>query len=263
MDYDAVIAEGFKPADAQPQPVAKEEVETPITETEAPEGSTEPQASDTPREEAFPRKAVNAISYRDRKIGKLQAELAQLKSVQNTPQKPAPEEADFEGKPYGEYLKEVVKHENLEARRDDEQKLLNAKEQELEAERRESIDSNAELARKAFPDFERLVTDYCNTEGNLGLSKELQHDLAESDNGAYALYSIMKDGLLDELKALTRARAAMMIARHEDKALTLSKKKFVSSAPEPLTAARGGATGTKSLGNMKTDELLSWASVKT
>lgn len=266
MDIDAIIAAGVSaPAEnAQPRADAAEEATT-----ETPEGeSTEPEAGNEPKEEMFPKKAVNALSRRDKKIGKQAAELAQLRHElealrkaqpsESQAKETEPQEADFET--YGQYLKAIARYEakNLvsETKKEDSEQKAQSAEKEWEAERAEAIDENADQAKAAFPDFKKVLDSASDDKGIIQLSPHVRKTLLEADNGAFALYVLAKEGLLDEVNAMSPARAAMTIARMEDKGLALSKQKPVTQAPAPMIPAKGVATGSKPAERMSGKELL-------
>ena len=125
---------------------AQEAVETKSEVNE--EIKTEGEAQESKPEKSFdhpwPKTARNAVTKRDRKIGKLEAEIAQLRS--QVPQKTelktdsgsdAPDESKFEN--YGDYLKAVAKWEARQEfatqRKQEQQQQLASKEQEWASER--------------------------------------------------------------------------------------------------------------------------------
>ncbi len=88
------------------------------------------------------------------------------------------------------------------------------------------------------------------------LPQAIKEIVLESDNPSYAIYQLAKDGQLDDLAEASPARAALMIARAEDKALAQCKPK--TQAPSPLSSAKGTAKGEKSLDQYSPDELRKW-----
>lgn len=281
---DAIIAEAFTaPANAQPQADAPKIAETEELPQETTEGGESDKSDAEPPEDPFPKKAVRAISRRDKKIGKLQAELDQARreaSELRSRAAPAaieagkaPEESEFET--YGEYLAAVARHEARKEftesrskadaeRAESAEAEAKSKEQEIKEERRAAIDENHIAAVAAFPDFEKLFEKNATLIGADGVaripvSSNLRSALEESDNGAFALYSIWKDGVLDEMNELSLAKAAMMVRDHERKALELSKPNKISSAPEPASYSRGAAaSASKPLDRMTPDEIREW-----
>lgn len=257
MDIDAIIAEAAKPeVEAQVQP------KDAVSETESKQESevAEPKADDKPIkvDEPFPKKAVNAISYRDKKIGRQAEQIRSLKEELESLRGKAPKEADFEGKPYGDYLKAEAKHAAAEESTEREVKRIESRLKSEEAaykeERGKAIAENAAEARKAFSDFDDVLKAAKPTLDSL--PADIQELFLEADNGAYALFALAKEGVLDDLADMSPARAAMTIAKMEDKGLSLSKAKEVSKAPAPITPLKGTGTGGKSIEQMSGKELL-------
>lgn len=264
-EFDAIIAEGLA-APAQPETKDAPE-ETPTgTEVETPE----PAASDEDKpEEMFPKKAVNALSRRDKQIGKLKAEKQQMRQeLEELRQKAAPKaevkdespkEDDFET--YGEYLRAearfAAKQELRETQKQQTETKAKADADEWEEDRRIAIEENHQEALKTFSDFKTLLDDNSDDKGQISLSPAARRALLESDNGAFALHSILKNGALDELNQLSATKAAMLVARHEDKAIAASKKQ-TTKAPTPMTPSKGVASNSKSLDRMSPDELHKW-----
>lgn len=298
-NIDTLIAEHFAPASDTPQANAGNKETTnanpePTPNAEASKEVPEPQAGDEtnddkPQGEEFPKKARNALSYRDKKIGKLQAEKQQLlrelelsrqppanrqqpqqrlnQQVEQQPQQQTPDgypkEDDFSN--WGDYTKALARFEAeqifKERHRQESESKVRAIDAEWESERGEAMDESAEDAKKQFPDFEKIVGQALQS---VEIEPHVFHALLESDKSAYALYALAKDGKLAELNAASPTKAAMMIARYEDKAIELSKPKTpISNAPKPLTPGKGVASSGKSLDQMSGHELLAWSKSKT
>lgn len=264
-EFDAIIAEGLSaPAETKTEEAAPEET---VTEVEI----TEPQASEETeeKEEMFPKKAVNALSRRDKQIGKLKAEKQQMhQELEELRQKAtpkaevkddSPKEEDFET--YGEYLRAEARFAAKQELRETQTKQTESKAKleadEWEEDRRIAIEENHQEALKAFSDFKTLLDDNSDDKGQIPLSTAARRALLEADAGAFALRSILKDGVLDELNQMSPAKAAMMVARHEDKAIAASKKQ-TTKTPAPMTPSKGVATNSKSLDKMSPDELHKW-----
>lgn len=265
MDVDAIIAEATAPVAAQTQP----EIKAGDAPAEAPE-VTEPTPEATPeekpeaKEDSFPKKAVNAISRRDKKIGKqaeqIRALNAELSKLRTQAPKEAPKEADFEGKPYGEYLKAEAKHAAAEEITERETKRI---ESDLEAtkiaykeERGQIIADNAVEARKSFSDFDAVLK--ASKPVLDSLPPEIQELFLDADNGAFALYAVAKEGALEDLADMSIGRAAMTIKSMEDKGLALKQPKKATNAPAPMSPAKGTGTGGKPLHEQSVDELMKW-----
>lgn len=268
MDIEAFIAsaethsattEAAPVAETKPEAEATNEAPQTTAETEG----NEPQAAPEDKSKddaAFPKKALNAISYRDKKIGKLEAKYQQaiqerdalLKQV--NPEKPeakdaAPKEEDYVGKPYGDYLKAEARYaarqELNETQVKQAEQQVKSVEEEWEAERAKVIDENYQEAVKALPNYPDLIKQNVGADGKIPLTPDARRALQEADNGAFALYSILQEGLLSELNNLPLARAAMLVARMEDKGIALTKTKPVSNAPAPMSPSKGNAASGK------------------
>jgi hypothetical protein len=261
--FDAIVAEAkaSAPAAETETKEAETKVEAEETVVESKEEVAEEKVTLDP--EAEKTKLLNKLSRENRKIGKLTAEkyqlkqeLEALKSKQVTIKEGEPQESDFEGKPYGDYLKAVAKWEAKQLFNESQLKQVEEKVEESKndwkTERQDAARENGEQARKAFPDFDK-VTDTAFSE----LDPKLHDVFLEADNGAFALYALVKEGMIEELNELSPTKAAMMISRYEDKGLALSKKP-TTKAPAPLTPSRGNTVGTKAVENKTTSELLKW-----
>ncbi len=254
---DAIISEGFaeiKAAETEPA-----EPTEPAEDT-APE---EPEQTETEKLAKEVKRLKNALSRKDKKIGRssfridqLSQEIHDLKSWQ---QKPEPEVDDFED--YGKFLTATT-DDRLDRRQTQndikakEIELQNSKE-ELRSSREQAMNEDEILARKAFPDFEKVTG-----RSNILLSDAATSAIHESDSPAMALYSILKDGLLDHFNDLSPAMAGAMMQEHLMKAQALAKPKKLSNAPNPMTPARGGASGEKSIDQMSPEQLKTWFNSK-
>lgn len=266
MDIDAVIAEAVasEPKDEPKVEVATEEVTQEVPEELPSEEEGEKKVK--PEDVEFNKKALNAISYRDKKIGKLQAQLAyereQTAALKARQAPPAPKEEDFEGKPYEDLLTAKAEHaaDMRMNQREVEQQEQRVSQMEAAAreEARAAVDNDAELARKVFQDFDESIDSLAETKGGrISISPAVQSAIELSDNPAHTLYAISKEpGALQYLNSLPPIMAAKMVRDFELKAAELPKIKRVSTAPAPIDAARGTASGGKSVEQMSAKELL-------
>lgn len=265
--FDAIVADVNSKATAAETPTEETKVEettaeeTVVENEEVEQKAEEPAKPETDAEKA---KLLNKLSRENRKIGKLTAEkyqlkqeLEALKAQKVTIKEGEPQESDFEGKPYGEYLKAVAKWEAKQLFNENQLKQVEEKTKESnddwKQERLELARENGEMARKAFPDFDKITNEVYDI-----LDPKLHDVFLEADNGAFALYTLVKEGKIEELNELSPTKAAMMISRYEDKGLALSKKP-TTKAPAPLSPSKGNTIGNKSLENKSTAELLKWA----
>lgn len=265
MDYiETAIAEAVATADAQETKVEatpaepeteKAEVTEETTTEDTAEQSTEPDEVERLRIEN--KKIINANSRKEKKLTKVAAERDMLRQrvaeLEQRQAAPAPREEDYEGKPYGDYLKAVARHE---ARLDTTEQALEAAktqatqlETELAETSRAALDESGEVAEKTFPDFRQVIESHAakSPHGKLEFSQPAWDAIQRSDNGAAAIYAILKtEGAFNQINSLPPIEAAMMVKEFEIKAQSFPKIKHVSSAPEPITSARGVASGSKS-----------------
>lgn len=229
------------------------------------------------QEEVFPKKAVNAISRRDKQIGKLRAEKYQVlneveqlrqqlnqyqqKPNNSSPASDAPDINQFAN--YDEYNRAVAKYEARKTYAEESQKTQQSQSQSnrraWEEERDNHIDENAVKVKEVFSDFDHVVQENIDLLSNI--APHVKEAIRESDNGAFALYNLAKDGVLEQLNGMSPAKVAMMVARAEDKALGMSKTKQSTKAPAPLQSVKGTAPSRPQLldqlGN-DPDKILAW-----
>lgn len=255
-----------------------ESVET--NETNETKGSeTQPEVEPKKPEDdfvPFPKKAQNAISRRDRTIGKLQARTRELEARLNefmTREAPkqaedkGPQEKDFNT--YGEYVEaraEWKAEKKLEQRLAEFQKTnkeadaknkVTAEQQQYFATRAQEIDKKSAEYSASIPDFDDIQEQ--NVEIVASLPREIQMAMLEADDPALAFYNLAKEGRLVELANMTPTRAAMVIA--------LASKKPPSKptqAPKPLQGVNGTGQGGGGLSNLDkdTDALKQWMKKK-
>ena len=215
------------------------------------------------------RKIKNANSRKDKnntkmsqKLNDALTRLREFESRNHSIQEP--KEEDFEGKPYGDYLKAVARHEQrlgsneqaIDAARNEAQAI----ESELAEAARSAIDESGEIAEKTYPDFRKVIESQAekSPNGKLEFSQSAWDAIQRSDDGASAIYGIVKDGKFDVLNSLPPIEAAMMVKEYEIKAQSFPKIKHVSSAPEPITSARGIASSSKDPSQMTDAEFNEW-----
>lgn len=234
------------------------EADTPIEATkETPEvPEDEPKAAEEKTEDAFPKKAVNAISRRDKMIGKLRAEssakdarIAELEKKLGVGG--PPKEEDFDN--YGDYLKESLKHELTpkEEPKAEEKSIYGDVDPIWVQEREESITEKVSEYVKAIPDFQDVLVQ--SSEILDALPGNIQRLFLEADDGAVAYYNLAKEGKLPSLLSMSEGRAAFVIAQAEAKGISPSKP--ISKAPAPMTPNKGTVKSVKDAGDMSADEL--------
>jgi len=260
------------PQETEVQPEAT--TEEPQTET------TEPDKAETQEAEAkdtveFPKKALNAISRRDKKIGKISAELeATRKQNQEILEKLAkyerpqpqfadewdeweyhnpegPKQAEFDN--MASYLKAVGKYEAL---KETPQQNQPTQEQIAEYQRTVAVVKNMEVQEqellKTYPDYNEVEAEYQDLIDSA--PKELVQLFLEVENPPLAFYTLAKQGKLESLVDMPLPRAALEIGKALATGLPQTKK--ISSAPRPIQANTGTGTGSKSIDQMTYEEIL-------
>lgn len=246
-------------ADANPAETAPE-IEQPKVENEAPPVKTE---EDVP----FPKKAVNAISRRDKQIGKMRAEMqhyrAELEKLQTQAQQQTPKPKsgepnadDFDN--YGDYLKAVARHEAKQelAQAQPKQEPVNVQEQVWIAQREEAVGQQAEALLKTNPEYQQILTE--NADILDVMPAHIERAFLEADNAPLAFIALAQEGKLEGLLTMSPARAAMEIAKAEARGEALVKAKPITNAPTPISPNRGSGSGSKSLDAMSGQELNAW-----
>lgn len=273
MDIDAEIEAGINvpAANAQPEADATPQVEEQKPETETKEGDVpDAEGSDAKPEEVFPKKALNALSYRDKKIGKLQAnlelerqarqELERKLSEYNAPkQKPGdgrPQESDYTR--YSDYMEALSdwkldqRFKSFEGKQNE--SATNQQEAIWAAERLKNIDVQEAEISKQFTDYHEVEDEY--SEVVEALPPQIQRLFLEADNAPLAFYNLAKNGKLEGLATMSLAKAAMEIGRAQTQATPPPKPQ--TKAPAPIPAARGSVPVSKQLDQMTPEELLKW-----
>lgn len=264
MDYiESAIAEAVaasaetKVEEAKSEPVEAKE-EAPKTEEttteETVEESTEP--DEVEQLKIQNKKIINANSRKEKVITNLGKKLTQanqtIAELQQKLAAPAPREEDFEGKPYGEFLTATTRHEIKVGNAEEAIQNLTKEASEIQAELggavEKAIDESGEIAAKTYPDFMQTIEKYAAQfpSGKIEFSRAAWDVMSRSDDGMPVIYAIVKDNAFSHFNSLPPIEAAMMFKDYERKAESLPKIKHVSSAPEPITSARGVASGSKS-----------------
>jgi hypothetical protein len=241
-------------------------------ELEAPEVTPEPEPAEpeAPAEESdevsFPKKAVNAISRRDKQIGKLKAqheqlvaELERLRTQQATKPTPqptdgAPREADFET--YAEYLEARQDWKMEQKLAEIDSKTKQATQTNQEQAYYDSLHKQTEQKLASFvdevPDAQSVFDEYADVID--ACPDNIYKLFLESGDAPLAAYNLAKQGKLEDVLQMSHAKAAIEIGR----ALAQAAIKPKTKAPTPLPASRGSVPSGKSLDNMSGDELLKW-----
>lgn len=256
MYIDTVIAEAVQEA-AEVQkaaPEAAEVVETPEVQTE--EVVTEETKAEEPEltPEQLEKKERNRISKLNSKLAEmkrrnreLEALVGQKKEPQAQPveESKAKTEDDFET--WGEwqdYLIEQKLQSKMEAKEKQTQQTQQAQVFEnWKEERSQHIDKRVEELAAVIPDFTQSLEEI--EDSIPAISPEMGRVILEADDINLAAYALKKEGGIEAvLKVLQMSplKAAAEIAKAEVRGQAyLKQPKPVTSAPAPLTPARGNA----------------------
>lgn len=266
------VAEKVEPA-PEPEPEVEEVEEAKADDTE------EPDEGEDSGDEPFPKKAVNAISKRDRKIHNLrkerealQAEIDRLKAATETTQESAdepPKEEDFDT--FGEYLEArqeyIAKKTLSQSKKDQDQDQLKTLEQQqkqkLFEERDAVIEKLDEELRSTYSDYDSVID--TNMDKAAALVQQ-RPDLYESflalDNPNMAFYNLAKEGRLESLLQMPSNIAVVELVQAQyrnnapvKQAAPATVEQPVSAAPQPLKAAKGTAQSQKPLEKLDANEL--------
>jgi len=267
-DIDAMIAAEFTPADnAQPQadaPQAEVSNEAEAQQEPTTETQETPDADNSDDDNVvFPKKAINALSRKDKQIGKLRAQLEQLKAMQQQattqPAQPQvkqsadgePNIADFDNHiDYLEARAEWKLEQKLKEREGkQEQTFKTQQEQQWISQRVDEVDKQSEDFAKEYPQIIAITQEYAET--IQALPPQIKLALLKADNPPLALLNLATSGVLDDLgdMSLEDARVEIKLA------LKQQPQKPKSNAPKPMASARGAVVN-KSLDNMSPEELV-------
>lgn len=245
-------------------------VETPKEEPEAPKEAEPKEEADKVEDETddvpFPKKAVNAISRRDKQLAKMRADMAALQAevsryrqpqaqTQQAPQtdNSAPKEDDFDD--YGSFLEAKLLHkikmeQSVQQKTQQEQQFQSQKQQWVQ-QREVEISQKVEAHKAEIPDFMQVIE--MNADIMDSLPEHIEQAFLEADDAGLAYYNLAKEGKLEALLTMSPYRAAMEIAIAQTKKPTLNR---VSGAPNPIKASSGRGVSTKDVSDMSGDELL-------
>jgi hypothetical protein len=239
-----------------------ESVELPEQELPEVEVNEQPEVSEEAEEKApeeaeeitFPKKAINAIERRDKKITKYKSELAELRreldGLKNPPKEvSAPSEDDFET--YGDYIKAIARHE---AQQINKPTIQEVKPQEVDPymqQRAQYASQKASEFIKTNPEYQQVYAE--NLDVFVDLPQQIQDAFLQVDNPPAAFYALAKEGKLEQLANVPLERAIFEIARAETRG---SVAKKITNAPTPIQSTRGVGSQNKSIDNMSPDELV-------
>lgn len=240
-----------------------------IPETKVPEEKT-PTETPSPEDIPFPKKAVNALSRRDKQIGKLQAQLAAERSElakyreqqSKVPTNNSPSEDSYDN--YGEYLKAVARHEAKQelsqVHKQQEEQQITSQQETWVAERSDYAIEKAKSAIESISDYKQLFME--NADILQSLPPHIERAFFEAEEPALAFYALAKEGKLDALMDMSPARAAIEIGKAEMRGETLSKARTITKAPAPIEALKTVGGSTKTLDTMNQQQLMDWVNKK-
>ena len=253
--------------ESTPAVEAPSPIETPKEEIKATEETT-PTETPEPEDVPFPKKAVNALSRRDKQIGKLQAQLAAERAElakyreQQPKDSQVPSEESFDN--YGEYLKAKnraeFEQEQSEKTKQTQQQQDSQFQERWVQERTQFTLQKADEAMASVPDFQSVIDEYRDVGAEF--PPYLENAFLELDNAPMAFYALAKEGKLESLLTMSPARAIMEIGRAEVRGEALSKAKPVTKTPPPIEGLKGTGSSTKSLDTMNHDQLMAWVDGK-
>jgi len=238
----------------QADPVIADAVHEQIAETGAESTPVENKAQEPVKTEdvPFPKKAVNAISRRDKQIKKMRDEMAAYKAElerfrQSQTSQPkvddAPKEESFNN--YGDFLEAKILHKlQKEAAGKNEAQQKQQPEVSYEAqmwveERRESVQEKASEYMQSIPDYKDVFMEYGSIADEL--PEHVQMAFLEADDAPLAFYNLAKEGRLESLATMSPYKAAMEIARAQKP--VGAPKQTISKAPAPISSAKGVSGG--------------------
>jgi hypothetical protein len=223
----------------------------------------------------FPKKAVNAISYRDKKINKLQAELQELRNMVQAPAKQEekesvtqkagepPKEEDYDS--FDEFFEATMMHkvDQRLANRDKQAQQTQATQQEQQwiAQRQQSLVSEIKENASKINDFAQVWQENAMLLDDL--PKPIEMAFYQADNAPIAIYALAKEGALENLATMNPVQAAIEIGKAQIRGERyVNPPKQVSSAPAPIKGVSGKASSSKSPSTMTANELLKWSGYK-
>lgn len=228
--------------------------------------ASEPDANDTDDNEGgdveFPKKAVNALNRKDKKINKLNAKLRELEAKLNEAPKQAEQKDinpdDFEN--YGDYLSAqvdaLVEQRMSQSQSDMQKQQLTEQQTQIKEARDMHIVEQAQEAAKVFTDLPQVW------QQNAAILDALPESIADIfysiDNAPAAVYTLAKEGKLQDLAYKNPALAAYEIVNAQNKGLDMLSKPQtrVSQAPAPMDKTKGTAKASKSVTQLSGKELL-------
>ena len=254
-------------ADSTPNQVATEQ----NTAQEPQNQDATAQTQDKEYSDPFPKKAVNAISRRDKTIGRLKAQLdaanAEMERFRSSPpprqesaKEPGePKEADYQN--YHDYMRAVQRYDLEQAiakMQGSQQSTIKeqtqaAQQQQFIAQRETEIATEAREFIAEHPEAQGMLEEHADVID--GLPPQIQTLFLDPEvNAPQAMFNLIKQGKLEDLAFMSPQRAAIEIGRAMAQPITRSQTK----APTPIPAARGSVPGGKNPAEFSPREALNF-----
>lgn len=252
---------------------------TVVTETTEPTEGKEPEKTGDPKvDDPWPKSARNAMSRRDKQLGRYKEQLSAYdkriadmqKQIEEFTQKSRPEnkeprEEDFEN--YGDFLKAVAKYkpqepkEQVDPKKIQEQAFHQARQQLYYNQRVEAVAQQAQKAMQEVPGLEQMLEEHSDVLDTFPPAVEMA--FLEAENAPMAFLALAREGKLESLAHMTPTQAAYTIAQAQIRGEQMAKASKVSKAPTPISGAKGVSPGIKGLPDLKTvDEVMNWVNKK-
>lgn len=269
-EIDNIINEASQGAAEEVVETPQEQVEDEIVEeaVEDTEADTEESPEAVEEDVPFPKKAVNALSWRDKKISKQNAELheirQQLEQMQraqetqaNAPKPPVEDDFDSYGEfiqAHTEYLVKKAMGNTEQGKQEEKLTPEQAQERQWTEERETSVVNRALELAESNPDYKEVAEMHSGLLDDI--SPELEKVFLSLDDPNAAFYNLAKEGKLEAVINKPIHLASAMLLEAERKGFATPK--VVSKTPKPIAGSNGSGSANKELSQMSADELVNW-----
>lgn len=266
MDIDAIIAEATQDVAAQPEPSKTTEV-TEVEQTGDQEAVEKPLEQKTD-EELTPEQLAKRERNRESKLSKkladfkrqnrdLQEQLARVNQPKEQPKSGKPDLNTFQGtwEQYNEALTDWKLENKFSENTQKQQETQQRQEYSKWVDDRSSkVDERLPELSASIPDIEDVMNEVEDLASML--SPEQARIALEAEDINLAVYTLHKEGKLQDVIKLPPSQLAAAIAKAEVRGQQYLTQKQVTNAPTPIKAAKGNTTGGKSLEKQSVDELM-------
>lgn len=264
---DALINEAVANTEAQAVNESTEEQNQEDAVAEEQPADQEEEHDQTP----FPKKAVNAISRRDKMINKLRAELNQIRNQQGNQQSnqaqkqnysadenSKPSEDDFDT--YADYISAMVDYKAEQKYREltqtQQQQQTQLVQQQYIQQKHADIAEKMQQHIKTIPDFKEVLETNADILASLPL--DIQNVFYNADDTAMAFYNLVKSGEVDKLFDVQNpTQAAFLISKHDRPTATRYSAQS-KAPPPPKNRVTGASQGSGSLADKNPADILKW-----